>query len=141
MKKNIVKISLDSRIYNLEVILNTCYQFIDHAYIFLDTALNGKKIIVFLKNKQKKLSLVAGEQLKGEFENELLFWSLRRSVSNNNKKIREYIVGHALLASLSASDLGFVSSNKKPDYTEDPLGIAVPWEEKYGSKKKQKKQY
>jgi len=126
-------INLNSKIYPLEVILNACYIFIDRAYIFLDSGPKGESTRVSLKPKnrasQKQLEI-----LKGEFTNELLHSALRYTVSKNNKKIREYIIGRALCSSLPASEL--VSSGAKLDYVEDPLGIAIPWEEKYGKKKK-----
>lgn len=130
---NIRKTIIDSRIYNPEVTLNACYSFIDRAYISLDTDPRGRKITVFLKGKQK-LSTEEMEQLKDEFMNELLHFALRYQISKNNKKIREYIIGRALYSALPASDL--FTSDEKLDYQEDPLGIAIPWEEKYGKKKK-----
>lgn len=134
---NNIKFILDKRVYNLEAILNTCYAFIDRVYIYLDSDSKGEKIMVQLKGKQK-LSIKTKEQIKDEFMNELLHNSLRCMVSKNNKKIREYIIGRALYG----PSLDLMTDNAEIDITEfdykkeDPLGIAVPWKEKYSKKKK-----
>ena len=133
---NKMEINLNPKIYPLEAILNTCYNFIDHTYIFLDSNLQGDQIRVSLKGK-KKISKKKLEALKGEFMNELLHSSLRYLVSKNNKKIREYIIGRALYSALSTSEL---SPSEKLDYQEDPLGIAIPWEEKYGRRASKEKE-
>lgn len=131
-----MEIKLSSKIYPVEAILNACYQFIDRAYIFLDSDPKGTQVKVSFKDKSgdSKKHL---EVLKGEFMNELLHSALRYEVSKNNKKIREYIVGRALYSVLPSLDT--VSSNDKINYKEDPLGIAKPWEKKYGKQKKCKK--
>jgi len=129
----VVKIRLNSRIYNLEAILSACYAFIDRAYIFLDSDCKGEKIIVSLKSK-KKISKKISRFLKEEFKNELLHCCLRYKISRSSKKIREYIVGRALYSVLPDSDL--FSSDKELDYQKDPLGIAMPWEEKNKRNKK-----
>ena len=92
---NVVKMVLNSRIYNLEAILNACYTFIDRTYIFLDSDSKGERTVISLKGK-KRLSQKMLKRLKGEFMNELLHSALRCKISKNNKKIREYIIGRAL---------------------------------------------
>ena len=124
-------IKLNTRIYPLEAILNACYAFIDRAYIFLDSDFSGKQIKVYFKDK-KGLSRKRAELFRSEFMNELLHCALRCNISKNNRKIREYIVGRALCSAVSVSDL--LSGSTKLDYQRDPLGIAIPWEEKYGKK-------
>lgn len=120
---------LNSKIYPLEAILNACYAFIDRAYIFLDNDSKTKNINVSFKGKHK-LSEKNLKSLQGEFMNELLHSSLRYNINKNNKKIREYIINRALYSALPYED------EKFEIYNEDPLGIATPWEEKYGKKKK-----
>lgn len=128
--------TLNTDIYPLESILNTCYAFTERLYIFLDTDSKAKNIEVSLKGKNR-ISQNQLESLKQDFTNELLHWALRYKISKGNKKIREMIVGRALCSALPDSDLGI--SDEKTDYLKDPLGIAIPWEEKYGKKKKNEK--
>src|SRR3989339_902529 len=70
------------------------------------------------------------EDINGEFLNELLHCVYRINIAKNNKKIREYIVEKALFSAISQSD------NEDDLIFDDPLGIAIPWEEKYGDGKK-----
>jgi len=125
-------IKLNSKIYPLEAILSACYVFIDRAYIFLEGDSKGKTVKVSFKGKVK-LSERKLKSLRGEFMNELLHCALRYKISKNNKKIREYIIGRAIYSALPAK------SGQTGDYQEDPLGIAVPWEEKYGNKAAKRK--
>lgn len=142
--KNKAALSINSAVYPLEAIYGACYVFLDRAYIFLDKA--GDNILVAIKGKselsQKKL-----EDLVGEFHNELLNYSLRYQISNNNKTIREFIIGRALMSALGEEiegineEAGEEAREIKEDAPEeieewkgDDLGIAVPWEEKFGQK-------
>lgn len=127
-----MEIKLNSNIYPVEAILNACYVFIDRAYIFLDADSKTENIKVSFKGKNKP-SEEKLESLKGEFMNELLHSALRCKISKNNKRIRDYIIGRALYSPLP--DLDSAGSDEKLTYQEDPLGIAIPWEEKYGKKK------
>ncbi len=121
-----MKITLNLKVYPLEAIYQACYVFLDRAYIFLDS-LSSKKVLVSLKGKEK-LSQKQLESLKGEFLNELLNCSLRLEIAKRNRKIREAIIGQALMS----------ATKEEASFQEDPLGIAVPWEEKYGKDKKSK---
>lgn len=135
------KIVLDIKIYPLEAILNTCYSFLERAYIYLDADNEGRKINVFLKKKKtsKPKTMSAYE---GEFMNELLHYTLRYKISKNNRKIREYIIANALFPAVTLSEPKekIEIDSQELDYHDDPLGIAVPWEEKYGKKKKKNAQ-
>ena len=75
--------------------------------------------------------------MSGEFENELLAQALRRKVVKANQKIIEDITSQAIAGAaggtlptdfLAAGDDGM-------DFLDDPLGIAVPWEDKFKKKK------
>lgn len=131
-----MEIKLSRKIYPLEAILNACYAFIERAYIFLDSVSKGSQVKISFNSKDS-LSKKQLRALKGEFMNELLHCVLRYEISRNNRKIREYIVGRALYSDLSSIDI--VTSKDKISYQDDPLGIAKPWEKKYGKKKNAKK--
>lgn len=137
-EQNQITFWLNSKIYPLEAIYSTAYVFIDRAYVYLDGD-PIKEIIVFLKGKEKfnKKQL---EELQGEFCNELLNYLLRVEIARHNQKVREYIVGTALVSSLGTGLLAPDSELtalevEDSDWQKDPLGIAIPWEEKYGKKK------
>jgi His-Xaa-Ser system protein HxsD len=142
LKNNTIVFWLDSKIYPLEAVYNTAYVFLDQVYIFLDGN-PEKEIEIYLKGK-KKLDKKKLEALQGEFLNELLNFLLRIEVAQNNQKIREYIVASALVSSLPSESLTqspFLAEAETANWKEDPLGIAVPWEEKRkeGKKKTKKK--
>ncbi len=132
-KKNQLLISLNPKIYPLEVIYGTCYVFIDRAYLFLDGN-PEKEIKVFIKGKEE-LNSKELERLAGEFKNELLNYTLRLSIAKNTKKIRETIVERALFSALPHKEMIAGEEGEKA-VEEDPLEIAIPWEEKYGKGKK-----
>lgn len=149
MKKNMnmnqLKFSLNSQVFPLEAVCATGYSFIDRAYIYLDK--KGDNILVSLKPKEgNKFNLKA---LEGEFRNELLHNTLRMKISQDNAKIREYIVSQAIYSSLPFKETKETGTTIQEEgqeegyergYLEDPLGIAIPWEEKMKMKRVKKKQ-
>jgi len=136
-KKNELVISLNPKIYPLEATYGACYVFIDRAYLFLDGNLE-KEIKVSMEGK-RELNPKELKKLAGEFKNELLNYTLRLSIAKNTKKIRETIVERALFSVLPhKEELKKINEPEEIDkkiIEDDPLGIAVPWEEKYGKKK------
>ena len=131
INKNQVIFYLSVKIYSLEAIYGAAYVFIDRAYLFLDSC-SEKKIAVFLKGKNK-LSRKQLEALKGDFLNELLDYAFRIKLSRNSRKLREFIVGQALVSAYGDDE---VVQENEIGYEDDPLGIAVSWEDKYGAKPK-----
>jgi len=129
IKNNLLELRLNSKVYSLGAIYSACYVFIDKAYLFLDGD-PKKEIIVTMKGK-KKLSKKQLEGLAGEFFNELLSAVLRINLAQHNKKIRQYIVERALVSAAGEENL-----DESASHLDDPLGIAVPWEEKYSKKTK-----
>jgi His-Xaa-Ser system protein HxsD len=136
-QKNQITFFLNSKVYPLEAIYSTAYVFLDKAYVFLDGD-PKKEIIVYLKGKNN-LSRKKLEALQGEFHNELLNYLLRIKIAKSNKKIREFVIGTALVSALPIPS--YSSEKLVGSYSEDPLDIAVPWEKKYkkSSKKKRKR--
>jgi len=129
---NTIKTTIDARVYPLEAIYGAAYVFLDKAYLRLDGDPKSE-IIVTIKGK-KKLNQTELKKIAGEFYNELLNYSLRYQISKRNKRIREYIVGSALLGSLPKKQTE--DKEDKEDWQKDPLKIADHWEEKYTKKKK-----
>lgn len=162
---NSIQWTINPKVYPLEVVYQAAFVFIDRAYMLLDYDAAGN-ILVTLKGKAtlKKAEL---EALQGEFANELLNQAVRRTLSRQNRRLRELIVAKALFAAGRPQELreimGAVSPNRAPgggpaprpwdeatqeeqdeldrllaeieqDFADDPMGIAVPWDEKYGDK-------
>lgn len=139
LKDNQIIFSLNAKNYPKEAIYSTAYIFLDRAYIYLDGD-PEKEVIVFLKGKEN-LNKPQLEALRGEFLNELLNYLLRVEVAQSNQKIREYIVASSLVASLPSELLNqsAQAEAESSDWKEDPLGIAVPWEEKNKKKSAKRK--
>lgn len=136
--KNQVFLKINPEFYPLEAIYGAAYVFLDRTYIRLDGD-PKKEVSVFLKGKEK-LTKRQLENLAGEFYNELLNYALRNKISEANRKIREVIVSQALLGAIGAVEEEELEvEGEEPEWKKDPLGIAVPWEEKYGKEEKNKK--
>lgn len=132
MKKNL-KVNVDLNIYPLEAIYGAAYVFVDKVYIFLDSLAEGKVEITFRSKDENEVEAL--EKIEGEFMNELLNYTLRLKLSESNKKIREYVVEQALFSALGREEGILKNEGEKFEFEDDPLGIAIPWEDKYGNKK------
>ncbi len=138
--ENQIVFCLKTGVFPLEAIYGACYVFIDRAYVFLDGD-PKKEIIVSLKGREK-LNKKQLKALSGEFHNELLNYLLRVEIAKRNKKIRDFIVGTALVSALPTELLTQSSKTEiaeTANWQKDPLGIVIPWEEKYGKKAKKRK--
>jgi His-Xaa-Ser system protein HxsD len=134
-----INFKISEKIYPLEVVFLACYNYIDKAYIYLDQNKTGEfEVTMIGKNGVNASSM---KEIVGEFHNELLFSALRQKISKNNKRLREAIVFAALFSaqgnnpeSLIDKDMGDGSELSddvnNDEWKNDPLGIAVSWEEK-----------
>lgn len=152
-------IVLDTKLYPLEAIYAASSVFLDKAYLFLDGN-PATQVKVTLTLKDASFFPRGLAQLKKEFLNEILNYSLRYLIAQKNKNLRDFILSTALLGSLGelnpsedffhneeflAEELQETELEKKEETPsvvfEDPEGIAIPWEEKFQPlQKKIKKQ-
>ncbi len=141
-------LSINPKIYQLEVIYSAAYIFLDKAYILLEGD-PKTEVIVRIKPKNKEHDK---EQMGLEFFNELINYADYRQRSEDTKNIREALLQRALLTNDSnipiestknkeETDAEFEKILKELDEDEDllddPEGIAIPWEEKYGKDAKE----
>jgi len=174
-----LSLDIDTGVYSLDAVQAAAYTFTDRAYVRIARK-GAKGLSVSLQPKSKTADVGA---LSGEFHNELLHETLRRKVSESNKKIREFIVTKALVSAqvpsapppaaapaeecpeCAAEARAAAGKDKKggaapapaqpaavdPELEKeiekllaeieksgpggkDPLGVAVPWEKKFGGK-------
>lgn len=126
-------IDLDEDLYPRDAIYGAAYVFIDRMYIHLDRSGAGR---VRVTMRAKSGAITDGSALAGEFENELLSQAWRISIAAENRQLIESITAKALggaagppgLEELLAMDIGEATA------FDDPLGIAMSWEEKYKKK-------
>ena len=139
-----VVIKINSKIYPLHTVYSASYVFLDRCYIMLDGD-PEKEILVELRLK-KDSNLELGV-LAREFFNELLNYAFYEEQSRKNAPLRNTLLRAALLSNIGVQE--FESEEEKcnedledADWSEiedledeefeDPEGVAVPWEEKYG---------
>lgn len=138
--KDSVLLSVNPKIYPLEAIYSAAYVFLDKVYFLLDGDPDSE-VIVELKPKNKPKSKEELETLGREFNNELINYSDYQKRSEKTARIRELIMQRALLTNAQLSGgqdyesdeaINSPGSEDDADFLEDPEGIAIPWEEKYG---------
>ncbi len=129
------RIELDDAIYPLEALYGASYIFIDRCYVLLDRPGPGKWRATLAPKK-------AGADLRalvGEFVNELLSCAWRHQITQANRAVIEQVTVQAIGGAMGPPSLDDLA---RFDFTgeklEDPLGIAMSWEEKYKKKQEQK---
>jgi His-Xaa-Ser system protein HxsD len=134
---NQITVRVNPKLYPLEAVYSAAYVFMDKAYIVLDGD-PQKEILVKIKLKPG----CSAEDIKGEFNNELLNYADYLARASNTKEIREMFLERAIItndprmAEPEAPDEGLFENvdDGDEDFLDDPDGIAIPWEEKYGKK-------
>lgn len=133
------RVELDESLYPLEALYGASYIFIDRCFVLLDRPRAGHyRVTLTAKNA------AAGAQnlrtLVGEFANELLSCAWRHQITRDNRALIEQVTSKAIGGAMGPPSLDELA---KYDFTgealEDPLGIALSWEEKYKQKKEEAK--
>lgn len=130
-----IALEFDEGLYPIDAIYGASYIFIDRCYVKLDRPKPGR-ISVTLKLKNGTAQPL--EELAGEFENELLGQAWRRTILDENRQFIEQVTTQALSGAAGPPGLDDLLSMDIDEETafEDPLGIAMSWEEKYKKKSK-----
>lgn len=130
-----VVLNVNPKLYALETVYSAAYVFLDRAYILLDGD-PDKEIIIRLKPREKEDL----EKLGGEFFNELINYSDYKNRAEQTQKIREMLLQRAMITNDPSitieNDDEFEDILKElddDDIIDDPEGIAIPWEDKYGT--------
>ena len=136
-------------LYPTDVLFGAAFTFLDRCYVHLDVA-DDDRIAVEITPRPG--SAVAARDMAGEFKNELVSQAVRFKLAKATEKVRTMIVGRAIGESIPGeAQTGAPSHPMIPDlppevakllaeeedsldFLDDPLGIAVPWEDKYGKK-------
>ncbi len=130
-ENNRVDVIVEKSLYPLDAIYGAAYVFVDRCYLLLD-APDATTVKVSLSGREA-LEAEALRALAGEFANELLAQAWRRRVVEQNQPVIEAVAARALAGSLATPPLDNLDRiDFSADAFDDPLGIAVPWEEKYG---------
>jgi His-Xaa-Ser system protein HxsD len=131
---NRTRVTFERSLYPLDAIYGAAYVFIDKCYVLLDVT-DETHVQVELRGREpfSEDELAA---LAGEFGNELLSQAWRREITEYNKPIIEAVAAQALAGATGTASLDDLAGDMdfSDDAFEDPLGIAMSWEEKYGKK-------
>ncbi len=137
LEQGSVAFEVDSTLYPLDALYGAAYVFIDRAFVFLEKPADNR-FRVTLTPKKGPADAAALEAFAGEFSNELLSCAWRAKITQENRALIESVTLRAVAGAMgppSLSDLANFDFTDAP--LEDPLGIAMSWEDKY--KKKDKK--
>ncbi len=125
-----VRLRVDAQLYPLEAVYAAAYVFIDRCYVFLDR--EGERLRVSLSPKDGALDEAALRDVVGEFTNELLSCAWRNQIARDNRATLEAVTAQALAGARGAPTLAELEAFDFSEETfDDPLGIAMSWEEKY----------
>lgn len=131
-----VQLRIDESIYPLEAAYSAAFTFIDRCFVFLDRPQEGALRVVLSTKDPAEGGEEALRALVGEFANELLACAWRGRITRDNRATIEAVTMQAMAGALGPPSLDEL---EEFDFTEepfeDPLGIAMSWEEKYGKKK------
>ncbi len=140
---NSVVIGVDTAVYPKDAVLGAAYVFIDRCFVLLDAP--GETALSVALRGREPLDDEALSALGGEFSNELLAQTLRHRIAEQNRGLLETIVGSAIGGAIGPPpmpepegefDLSELEALELEDEPfDDPLGIAMSWEEKYGDKR------
>ena len=95
-----VIVSVNPKIYTLDVVYSAAYVLIDRAYIVI----NGdpeEEIIVEIRAKDK----TKNEEIGRDFNNELINYAVYKSQSAANQEVKDAIVKRALLTNIGAEEM------------------------------------
>ncbi len=123
-KDNSVIITINPKIYPLEIVYSATYIFIDRAYVLIDGD-PEKKMLVELKLKEKGNL----EELGREFNNELINYAVYAVQSARTQSVRDALVQKVFEANTVEKDESteVTDSCDCKGYEEDSLGISTPW--------------
>ena len=129
-----VQFHVDPAIYPLQAIYGAAYIFIDRCYVFLDRP-QAEAVRVTLTAKGGQADAGALRALVGEFANELLSCAWRHQITQDNRVLLETVTMQAIAGAMGPPSLDDLASFDFTDQGfDDPLGIAMSWEEKHGKK-------
>ena len=128
-------VDVEAGIYPLEALYGAAYVFIDRCYVFLDRPEPSKLRIVLTP---KQLGDDAATELRdavGQLANELVSAAWRHQITQENRAQIESVTMQAIAGAMGPPSLDDLEDFDFTDEAfEDPLGIAMSWEEKYAKK-------
>ncbi len=134
LRDSSVELHVDEQVYPLEAVYGASFTFLDRCFVFIDRP-EPHRLRVVLSTKKLGATAETLRGLVGEFANELLACTWREKIGERNRATIEAVTMQAIGGAMgppSLDDLEDFDFTEEP--FEDPLGIAMSWEEKYGKK-------
>ena len=129
--ENSVLVTVNPKIYPLEIVYSAAYVFIDRAYVLIDGD-PEKEILVDLKLKETGNV----EELGREFNNELINYAVYAVQSARTQGVRDALV-HKVFETNTCEETALKKADEctskaenaveNESYEDDSLGIAKPW--------------
>ena len=126
-------IRVDPATYPLDALYGAAYIFIDRCFVLLDKPDASYRVTHAWKKREATEDDLRA--LVGEFANELLSCAWRAKISEDSRALIESVTAQALGGAMGPPTLDELEKFDFSDETfEDPLGIAMSWEEKHRKK-------
>jgi len=136
-----VWIELEESFYPRAALYGAAYVFIDRCYVHLDRLAAGRvRVELRLKGSSSAPESGALEAMAGELQNELLGQAWRHQIVEQNRALIEAVATRALGGATGPGASAEIEGTLDDllaagDATfDDPLGIAMSWEQKYAKK-------
>jgi His-Xaa-Ser system protein HxsD len=128
-----VTLRVDPATYPLDALYGAAYVFIDRCFVLLDKPDDSYRVTLAWKKREPTEDDLRA--LVGEFTNELLSCAWRAKISQDSRALIESVTAQALGGAMGPPSLDDL---EKFDFSEetfdDPLGIAMSWEDKHKKK-------
>lgn len=130
-----VRLCVDESAYGLDAVYGAAFTFLDRAFVFLDRADEGQ-VRVTLTDKSGAADVGALRAMVGEFANELLACAWRKRITEAHRETLEAVTMRAISGAMGPPSLEELADfDFTEELFEDPLGIALNWEEKHSASK------
>lgn len=129
-------VDVDAGLYPVEALYGAAYVFIDRCYVLLDRPEPTRLRVVLAPKQPGAESAAELREWVGEFANELVSAAWRHQITQENRAQIEAVTMQAITGAMGPPSLDDLEDfDFSEEAFEDPLGIAMSWEEKYAKKK------
>ncbi|MBI4568040.1 MAG: hypothetical protein HY719_06540 [Planctomycetes bacterium] len=136
----VATVTVRTGLYPLEAIFMAGYTLVGRCSLFLSPGADDE-VRVQLRLREEPAGEAELEAAVATLAAELLNQVLRLKIAERSARLREIVVARALYGAESAEAAPTDQEPALPyddetadDYFDDPFGIAVPWEERFGAK-------
>ena len=111
----VIALEIDRALFSMDALLKAAYKFTDRCHIFIQThETRTDRWLVLMRPKQ---TAQTGDQLSGDFSNELIDQRLRERLEQQFGDVRTLIVAQAF------AEGNLLDADRSGDYHADPRGI------------------